>query len=73
MEKKRSNKQPYLTKRILVRVARAAGKKAAQETMDIMGYNVVVKNGWVVKLFPDGTTEKLERLETSENIELVLD
>ena len=73
MEKRRSNKRAYLTKRILISAARSAIRKAAKETMDIMGYNVVVKNGWVVKIYPDGTIEKLERLESPENTKLVLD
>jgi hypothetical protein len=73
MEKRRSKKRAYLTKRILISAARTGGRKAAKETMDIMGYNVVVKNGWVVKVYPDGTIEKLERLESTENTKLVLD
>jgi len=73
MAKRRSNKQPYLTKRILVSAARAGIKKAAEETMEIMGFVVIVKDGWVVKKYRDGTIEKLERLEPLENTRLVLD
>jgi hypothetical protein len=73
MAKKRSNKEPYLTKRILVSAARAGGREAAKNAMDIMGYVVVVKNGWIVRKYPDGTIEKLERLESTENTKLVLD
>ncbi|HEY4110405.1 hypothetical protein [Puia sp.] len=73
MAKKRSNKQPYLTKRILVSAARSGIRKAAKETMEIMGFVVIVKDGWVVKKYRDGKIEKLERLESPENTRLVLD
>ena len=73
MARGKSNKRPYLTKRILVSAARSGIRKAAKETMDIMGFNVIVKDGWVVKIYPDGTIEKLERLESPENTKLVLD
>jgi hypothetical protein len=53
----------YLTKRILVSKAQQAGRVAARKAMDVMGYVVTVKEGWVVKLYADGTIEKLEELE----------
>jgi hypothetical protein len=34
--------------------------------MRVMGYNVVAKDGWVVKIFPDGTTEKISPIEQIE-------
>ncbi|WP_138475597.1 hypothetical protein [Dyadobacter bucti] len=45
----------YLTKRLLVSKAQQAGKAAAKEAMELMGYVVTVKDGWVVKLYPDNT------------------
>jgi hypothetical protein len=73
MKKRGSKKRAYLTKRILISAARSGIRKAAKETMEIMGFVVIVKDGWVVKKYRDGTIEKLERLESTENTKLVLD
>ena len=54
---------PYPTKRLLIRKAQSAGRAAAKEAMELMGYVVTVKDGWVVKLFPDGSNEKIKQLE----------
>lgn len=59
-------RKPYLTKRILESAARQGFRKAAEETMKVMGYNVIAKDGWVMKMFPDGTFEKISPIE-SEN------
>jgi len=55
----------YLTKRVLVSKARSAGKIAAKNAMEIMGYVVTVKDGWVVKQHQDGRVEQLEKLQTA--------
>jgi hypothetical protein len=73
MARRKTNRPLYLTKRILVSAARSGIRKAAKETMDIMGFVVIVENGWVVKKYRDGKIEKLERLESPENTNLVLD
>lgn len=52
----------YLTKRTIVSKARAAGKKAAGEAMQLMGYIVVPEGDWIVKKYEDGRTEKLARV-----------
>ena len=49
----------YLTKRVLVSAARAAGKEAATNAMRVMGYVVVVLNGAVVKKYADGRIEPI--------------
>jgi len=49
----------YLTKRILVSVAKKGVREAAKETMEIMGYNLIVKDGWVVKKYADGSIENV--------------
>jgi len=54
----------YLTKRTLLSKAKSAGKVAAKNAMQIMGYVITVKDGWVVKEHQDGTVEQLERLQT---------
>jgi len=46
-----------------IRITTEAVTKAADETMEIMGYNVIALDGWVVKIFPDGTIEKIKKIE----------
>jgi hypothetical protein len=58
--------KPYLTKRILIRAAKKGFRKAAAETMDIMGYTATVKDGWVIKLFADGHSEQVSQIEQVE-------
>ncbi len=36
--------------------------KAAEETMKIMGYNVIARNGWVVKIFPNNKVVRISRI-----------
>ncbi|HEY2581159.1 MAG TPA: hypothetical protein VGI43_05115 [Mucilaginibacter sp.] len=55
----------YLTKRILVNKAKSAGKVAAKNAMEIMGYVVTVKDGWIVKQYQDGKIEQIEQLQTA--------
>jgi hypothetical protein len=69
-EKKASNQTTndgyaYLTKRMLLSKARSAGKVAAKTAMEIMGYVVTVKDGWVVKHHEDGHIEKIREVETA--------
>lgn len=52
----------YLTKRMVVAAAKAAGKRAEKKAMEIMGYVVVTQGEWVVKKFKDGRVEKLSKL-----------
>ncbi|WP_028787327.1 hypothetical protein [Terrimonas ferruginea] len=52
----------YLTKRMVVATAKAAGRRAAKNAMEVMGYVVVSEGGWVVKKFKDGRVEKLSKL-----------
>ncbi|RQP18239.1 MAG: hypothetical protein EAS52_06105 [Parapedobacter sp.] len=52
----------YMTKRIVISKAQAAGKKAARAAMDTMGYVVTVQDGWVVRKNEDGSIERIKRL-----------
>lgn len=64
----------YLTKRILLSSASKAIQIAAKRAMEINGYVVVAKNGWVVKKFADGHTEQLIKLEiVKSSSKIVLD
>lgn len=56
-------KQPYLTKRMLVNAAAKGFKKASEEAMQLMGYIVIAQDGWVVKKYADGKIEKLSLIE----------
>ncbi len=60
-------RKPYLTKRILISASKQGFKKAAEETMQIMGYNVIAKDGWIVKIFLDVSIEKITQIE-QENV-----
>ncbi|MBP6623593.1 MAG: hypothetical protein KA198_00385 [Chitinophagaceae bacterium] len=53
----------YLTKRLTLSKARAAGKLASQKAMKVMGYVVVAENDAVVKKYEDGRTEIIVYLQ----------
>ncbi len=53
----------YLTKRKLASAARAGVRKAAEETMQLMGYTVIAHRGWIVKKFADGRIEKISAIK----------
>lgn len=59
---KRKKSPPYLTKRILISAAKRGIRKAAEETMQIMGHVVIAQNGWVVRKYADGTIEQIEQI-----------
>ena len=74
--KKRNAKTPtnYLTKRILTAAAKNGFTKAAEETVAVMGFNVIVHEGWVVKKYADGRIERMKKLATTKPTKsLVLD
>ena len=65
---------PYLTKRRLVSAARAGVRKAAAETMEVMGYTIIAHDGWIVKKHANGNIEKISPLEpVNTNGTLALD
>lgn len=61
--KKEKHREPYLTKRILISAAKRGFKEAAEEAMQLMGYTVIAKSGWVVKKYADGKIEKISKIE----------
>jgi hypothetical protein len=71
--KSQVTRKPYLTKRILISVARNGVKKASEETMRVMGYTVIASGGWVIKKYADGRTEQISPIPVSKNQELILD
>lgn len=66
--KNRKQTTEPLTKRTLVSAAKTAFKNASEETMEVMGYNVVAENGYVVKIFADGRKETLSAIPKREKI-----
>jgi hypothetical protein len=68
--KRKSRKKTIepLTKRTLVSAAKTAFKNASEETMEVMGYNVVAENGFVVKIFADGRKEIISAIPKREKI-----
>lgn len=51
--------------------AAEAFSHASIETLEIMGYNVVAENGWVIKVFANGAKEKIKKIgENSTNPDL---
>ena len=65
-------KKKYLTKRVLLSAVRRAFKAAAAETMAIQGYNVIADDGWVVKIYADGTKEKMTKMEHVPRPEIII-
>jgi hypothetical protein len=55
--------QNYLTKRILVAAAKKSFSSGASKTTVVMGHNVVVKNGWLVKQYPNGKITRIKRVK----------
>ena len=49
----------YLTKRTMVTKARAAGIRAAEKAMKVMGHVVVEENGRIIKKYADGHIEEV--------------
>lgn len=65
----------YLTKRATASAAKKGFEEAAKETIAVMGYNVVAKDGWVVKVDKNGNViEKIAPIEGyNDNTKLQLD
>ena len=49
--------------KVIEEMAKKAFGDAAKETMEVMGYNVIAEDGYVVKVFKDGTKERIEKIE----------
>jgi hypothetical protein len=60
----------YLTKDIVIRAARKGFTTAATRTMEVMGENVIVRNGWVVRKRRDGSIERITRIARASNFKL---
>jgi hypothetical protein len=57
-------KPVYLTKQILIRAINKGSRHLAAEALEIMGYNVVEKDGWIVKIDKNGDViEKISKIK----------
>jgi hypothetical protein len=54
----------YVTKRILVRAAGSAVRKASKRAMEVAGYVVKAENGWVVRVDQDGNKSIISKIST---------
>jgi hypothetical protein len=71
---KPQEERAYLTKRVVANAARKSFKEAAAETMEVMGYNVIAKDGWVVKVDKDGNIlEKISPIPRKKHLKTRLD
>ena len=68
-----SKRKSYLTKRILISAARSGVRDAARNTMAVMGFVVVAEDGWVVRKYPNGDSERIEPIPQPDNPKVVLD
>ena len=72
--KDKSGSKDPLTRQVLESAARKGIRQAAKETMEVMGYTVIARDGWVIKLFPDGSFEKISPIEKiNQNPKLAFD
>ncbi len=55
-------KKVYLTKRVLLSAVNKGFSAAAAETMEIQGYNVIAEGDWVIKVYADGTKERIKKI-----------
>lgn len=58
----------YLTKRILVRAAKAGIVVASDETIEAMGFNVIAHNGRVVRRYADGHMVDIAAIEQANPV-----
>jgi hypothetical protein len=72
--KDKSGSKDPLTRQVLESAARKGIRQAAKETMEVMGYTVIARDGWVIKLFPDGSFERISPIEKiNQNPKLAFD
>lgn len=60
------------SKRMFQRAIKRGVRSAAQETMEVMGYNIIARNGWIVKVFRDGTSQNVKKIQAVKR-RLILD
>lgn len=75
MKKRKLNKEQqefnepqtaYLTTQALERALSKATKNLTAQEMELMGCVVTVEDNWVVRKYPNGDVEKIEKLEKTK-------
>jgi len=69
----RTKGSSYLTKRILISAAKSGVRKAAKDTMEVMGYIVIAEDRWIIRKYSDGRIERIEPIIAPETTEFILD
>jgi len=67
------SKKKYVSTQLVSRKSGSAFQEGARIAMKTNGYVIIAEDGWVVKKFSNGNTEKLEQLESNESEKLILD
>ena len=57
--RKRKVSRDILTKSLLETIARKGVQEAATKTIKVMGFNVIARDGWIVREFPDKRVERI--------------
>jgi hypothetical protein len=70
---KKKGKLPYLTTRRLISASRKGIRKAAQETMALRGFNLVVEGKWLVRKFANGRIERISRITKPSKSKIFFD
>ena len=73
MAKSRNRRTAYLTKRRLISAAREGVRKAAEETMQDLGYTIIARNGWIVKKLQNGTIQRISKIQSAGKVNELID
>lgn len=57
---RRSRRPGFLSTEFLVDAAKQAGKEGAKDAMKTMGYVIGAKDGFIVKIMPNGDIERIK-------------
>lgn len=68
-----AGKEEYLTSRALNRATSKGFKEASENAMEVAGFVVVAKDGWIVRMHKDGHTQKIKKIPQVSSRKLVLD
>jgi hypothetical protein len=61
---RRTRKSNFLSTAFLIDAAKQAGKEGAKGAMETMGYVIGAKDGFIVKIMPNGDIEKIKAIGT---------
>ena len=67
-QKPQSRRKAVITKRMVISRSRQAFAAAAEDTMKVVGYNVVAEDNSVVKLMRNGSKEIIGRIQPRKKL-----